>query len=118
MDFTSTNYPIENEYPKLVRDNIPDIIKLRTGEEPATRVLSDDAEYLEFLFKKVVEEATELQHSGEHNNLEEELADVLELVDAIMALKGLRREDIAKIQNEKRGKNGAFIKRILMLSKK
>lgn len=118
MDFISTNHPIENEYPKLVRDNIPDIIKLRTGEEPATRVLSDDGEYLEFLLKKAVEEATELCHSPEHGNLEEELADVFELLDAIMALRGLSREDIVKIQNEKRSKNGGFAKRILMLSKK
>jgi predicted house-cleaning noncanonical NTP pyrophosphatase (MazG superfamily) len=62
MEFVPTDHPIENEYPKLVRD----IIKARTGVSPEHRIASDDAEFESFLLKKVVEEATELQHSSEH----------------------------------------------------
>ena len=38
------------EYDKLVRDNIPDIIK-NNGDEPIYRILEDN-EYLEYLYKK------------------------------------------------------------------
>lgn len=117
MDFTPTNHPIENEYPKLVRDRIPEIIKSRTGIVPDQKILTDDQEYLDALLKKVVEESTELQHSGEHDNLEEELADVLELIDAILALKHKTLDEVRHIQKEKRTKNGGFEKRILMLRK-
>lgn len=117
MDFQPTNSPIENEYPKLVRDRIPEIIKKKTGIDVEQRILADDREYLDYLLKKMVEEATELQQSRQHNNLEEELADVFELIYAILKLKGKTIENIITIQKEKREKNGAFEKRILMLRK-
>jgi predicted house-cleaning noncanonical NTP pyrophosphatase (MazG superfamily) len=117
MEFVPTNYPVENEYPKLVRDNIPDIIKARTGIDPEQRIASDDAEFELFLLKKIVEEAIELQHSGEHNNLEEEIVDINQLIETLMRLRGKKAEEIRAIQEEKRSKNGGFEKRIIMLSK-
>lgn len=117
MEFMPTNLSIENEYPKLVRDNIPQIIESKRGKQPPQRMLSDDKEFLSYLLKKTVEEATELQHSVEHGNLTEELADILELIDTIVILQGLSKDDILAVQKEKRAKNGGFEKRILMLSK-
>ena len=81
------------------------------------RVAKDDQEFLDYLLRKMVEEATELEHSGEHDNLKEELADITELIETILKLKGMTREDIAAIQAEKREKNGGFNDRIIMLSK-
>jgi len=115
MDFKPTNLPIESEYPKLVRDNIPAIIKAKEGVDVKTRILEKDEEYLKYLLKKIVEEATELQHSGKEGNTQEELGDVLEIISAILKLKGWSMEDIIKVQKEKREKNGGFKKRILML---
>ena len=103
-----------SEYPKLVRDRIPEIIKEDTGMAPECRTLSDDAEFLEALLQKAVEEASELRHSSETGDLEEELADLSEVIDAILALKGRVAEDIRKIQEQKREKRGGFEKRILM----
>jgi predicted house-cleaning noncanonical NTP pyrophosphatase (MazG superfamily) len=117
MEFVPTDHPIENEYPKLVRDNIPDIIKERTGVGPEQRIASSDAEFEAFLLRKIVEEATELQHSSEHNNLEEEIADINEIIQALMRLRNKKPEDIEAVQLEKRKKNGGFEKRIIMLSK-
>jgi len=117
MEFISTDHPIENEYPKLVRDNIPAIIKARTGVDAELRIAKDDREFLDYLLRKMVEEATELEHSGEHDNLEEELADVCELIETILKLKGKTQEDILAIQRQKREKNGGFNDRIIMLSK-
>ena len=117
MDFSHTNYPIENEYPKLVRDLIPEIIKEKMGKYPETKILKEDGDFLNALLQKMVEEAVELQKSAENNNLEEELADIFEIIDAVLALQGKSREDIIQIQNEKRKKRGGFTKRILMLKK-
>jgi predicted house-cleaning noncanonical NTP pyrophosphatase (MazG superfamily) len=117
MNFEPTNIPIENEYPKLVRDNIPNIIKNRTGAGSDTRILSDDREFLEYLLKKMVEESTELKHSLVQGNMQEELADVFELITTLLKLKNWSIEDIISVQEEKRNKNGGFNDRILMLKK-
>jgi predicted house-cleaning noncanonical NTP pyrophosphatase (MazG superfamily) len=105
---------MESEYPKLVRDKIPEIIKDKTGIEPTYRTLEDDTEFLGALLKKATEEAAELQHSVENNNVEEELADLLEIIDTITSLRGKLIEDIEAIQIIKREKRGGFEKRILM----
>ena len=115
MDFVPSNLPIENKYPKLVRDRIPEILAAK-GLMAQTRVLNDN-EYLKYLLKKMVEESTELVHSLEKGNMEEELADVLELIDAILKFKGWQMEDIIAIQKEKRQQNGGFEKKILLLEK-
>jgi predicted house-cleaning noncanonical NTP pyrophosphatase (MazG superfamily) len=115
MDFKPTNLPIESEFPKLVRDNIPEIIKRKSGVDVPTKILESDEEYLKYLLKKIIEEATELQHSVEVGNMQEEFADLFELIQNVLKLKGWSMEDIAAVQKEKREKNGCFEKRILML---
>jgi predicted house-cleaning noncanonical NTP pyrophosphatase (MazG superfamily) len=115
MDFTPSDLPIEKEYPKLVRDRIPEKIKGK-GLTAKTRTLDDD-EFLEYLLKKMIEESMELAHSLEKGNMEEELADVLELIGAILNFKGWTMENIISIQKEKREKNGGFEKKILLLEK-
>jgi len=37
-----TNLAKEKIYPKLVRDNIPEIVGQKTGKEVKTRILADD----------------------------------------------------------------------------
>jgi predicted house-cleaning noncanonical NTP pyrophosphatase (MazG superfamily) len=117
MEFKHTNLAIENDYPKLVRDRMPEIIKQKEGIVIRSETISDDAVFLKYLAKKIVEEAIELQDSVSNGNLEEELADIFELIDNILKLKGKTTEDVVVIQNEKRGKNGGFEKRVLMLGK-
>ena len=107
----------QSEYPKLVRDKIPAIIKEMTGKDTETRILKTDEEFLDFLLQKMVEESIELQKSVANDNLEEELADIFELIYAILKLRGKSIDDIITIQKEKRGKRGGFDERILMLKK-
>ena len=57
---------MEKIYNKLVRDNIPEIIR-GNGEEPICRVLSD-TEYWNFLLRKDEEELIEVK---EANSVEE-----------------------------------------------
>lgn len=117
MEFVPTDHPVENEYPKLVRDRIPEIIEERTGTSPEQRTAADDREFESFLLRKIVEEAIELQHSAEHDNLEEEVVDINELIRTLLKLRNKKAEEIELIREEKKRKNGGFEKRIIMLSK-
>lgn len=91
---------------KLVRDNIPDIIRA-DGKTPVTRIL-DQEEYLNELDRKLQEEVAEYQADKSL----EELADILEVLSAICKARGYSREDLLKVRDEKRRKRGGFEKRI------
>lgn len=87
---------------KIVRDNI--IQKIRSHwENPQFRQVSWQ-EKLEFLFKKLVEEALELQKD---KNLEE-LADVEEVILALYTHLGWSREEVQEVRLQKLEKNGGF----------
>ena len=112
-----TNLEKENEYPKLVRDKIPEVVKENSGKIIKTRILEDDEEYSQFLMKKVEEEAHELANAEDKEHVMEEVADVLELIDAILEFHGVEMETVRKVQEEKAEKRGGFKKRILMLER-
>ena len=115
FEHTFTNHAIENEYPKLVRDRIPEIIRDEDGREVLVEVL-DDAGFEVRLKQKAVEEAVELSEAESDAHLLEEIADVLEILDELMALKGFTTERVKQVQDEKRNKRGGFGKRLLMLN--
>ncbi len=115
MSFKHTNYNFEREYPKLVRDRIPEIVKGQGGASARFRVIHDDEEFFEYLAKKLIEESMELRKSSVHGNLEEELADVFEVIDAILRAKKKKKKGIVAIQKKKRKERGGFEKKILML---
>ncbi|MBS3088719.1 nucleoside triphosphate pyrophosphohydrolase [Candidatus Pacearchaeota archaeon] len=120
---------------KLVRDKIPEII-IRDGGNPKSR-FADDEEFWQKLKEKLVEETNEFVESEN----EEELADIYEVLDAIInfdfgancrdnskSLENSRSEfsaqkldfkkfDKAKINEIKRKKfkeRGGFDKRIIL----
>ena len=115
FEHTETNLPLENEYPKLVRDLIPQRIKDNDDLDVPVRILSDDQEYLSYLLKKVAEEAEELSQAQTDANIQEEIADVYELIDAISKLKHWSVADLQAVQADKRAKRGGFDGRLLML---
>ena len=82
-------------YKKLVRDKIPEIIK-KNNETPITRVLSDE-EYLKELNIKIQEELKEYLESGDV----EELADLEEVLRAILDVKKVAYEEFEEIRNKK-----------------
>ncbi|MCM1286043.1 MAG: nucleoside triphosphate pyrophosphohydrolase [Acetobacter sp.] len=96
-------------YNKLVRDNIPDIIK-STGETAHIRMLNDD-EYIPELEKKLQEEVNEYLESRDIT----ELADVLEVIEALAKVHGRSLDDILKIKKAKCVKNGAFNDKIFLI---
>lgn len=109
-----SNLPNEGIYPKLIRDKIPAIIQA-DGKTVNTRILSNDEEYLEYLLKKVSEEAHEVSNTKTDSDLIEEIADLREVIDAILTLKGVAASEIDQVQNNKRINRGGFDLRLLML---
>lgn len=97
-------------YNKLVRDRIPEIIESK-NESCKTRIL-DDKEYLDELNKKILEEVKEYLESGSV----EELADIEEVLRAILEIKNCSYEDFENIRKTKVEKRGAFKKKIFLES--
>lgn len=80
-------------YNKLVWDNVPDIIRAK-GKDCEVRTLSDD-EYRIELLKKVEEEASALPETASKQELIDELADVVTVIEYIKKLEGISDLDIA-----------------------
>lgn len=96
------------KYNKLVRDKIPEYIR-QQGGKPVSHI-ADDQEYWQKLKEKLGEEATEFIVAEN----EEELADLLEVVDAIITYKQFDRQTIETTRNTKAQQRGIFEKRIIL----
>ena len=96
---------------KLVRDQIPAIIAA-DGGQPVTRVL-DQAGYEAALRAKLLEEAHEAQAAPD-GQLASELADVLEVLQALAAAHDMSWEDIVSEASRKRAERGGFDQRIFL----
>ena len=99
-------------YNKLVRDRIPEIIR-NNGEEPETRILSDE-EYKEELEKKLLEEYNEVLSTKTREERIEELADMLEIIKALALLEGSSLEEVCEVSKSKALKRGGFEKKIYL----
>lgn len=103
---------MEKIYNKLVRDNIPEIIKKDNGV-PVTRILSDD-EYKSELEKKLYEEYNEVLNAHESNERIEELADMLEIISSLATLENKTLNDVVEVAKQKNAKRGGFEKKIFL----
>lgn len=99
-------------YNKLVRDNIPEIIE--NNGQSAKTVILDSEKYTVALEKKLKEETKEYLHSREIM----ELADILEVVEALAKNQGSSFDEILELKKQKQEKNGAFDKKIFLVSVK
>ena len=93
---------------KLVRDRIPEIIEA-SGKYCVTEVLPQDA-YLRALDAKLNEELAEYQQSKSL----EELADLLEVMGAVVKARGYAWDELTRVRKEKRAQRGAFEQRIFL----
>ena len=103
-------------YNKLVRDNIPEIIR-KSGDEAKTRVLRV-GEYKKALLDKLAEEVAEVGKAKDKTELINELADVQEVMTAIYDAYGIKCDDVTTSALEKRNKMGGFKKKIFLISTK
>ncbi len=95
---------------KLVRDKIPEIIK-QDGKEPIVRLLNNE-EYLLELKRKLLEESAEFVKATDLTSMKEELADVLEVIQATIVAIGFDLQEIQRIQLSKQKDRGGFKEQI------
>lgn len=103
---------MKKTYNKLIRDRIPEIIRT-DGKDFEIEVMGE-IEYRIALMKKLVEEAQEAVQSNDEG-LATELADLYEVMDAILATWNIQREEVNSIQEERRRQRGGFERRIKLL---
>lgn len=95
-------------YNKLIRDN-----NVKIMEEKGCKVtyeILDNQRYGEELDKKLLEEVNE--YLADYST--EEMADVMEVIYAILEYRGVSMEEVEKVRIEKRNRKGAFQKRIFL----
>jgi predicted house-cleaning noncanonical NTP pyrophosphatase (MazG superfamily) len=97
-------------YNKLVRDKIPDIIK-KDGVKCKTHIATDD-EFRILLFAKLKEEVNEFMQ----NVCAEEIADILEVIEAIARVEGIGIDKIKEQKITKKSLRGGFDKKIILES--
>lgn len=100
-------------YNKLIRDKIPEITKA-DGWISETRILKTK-EFITELKKKILEEAKELNEGTDTKNLIEELADIQEIIDALLLENKVRFAEFRKIQTKKRQRRGGFKKKLFLI---
>ena len=95
-------------YHKLVRDRIPEIIEA-DGKVCICETLSDE-DYIYLLDQNLNEELAEYQESKSL----EELADLLEVMQAVAKARGWTLEELERVRANKAAKRGGFEKKILL----
>ena len=103
---------MHQEYNKLVRDRIPELIQ-KSGSQYDITTLSE-TEYRQALKDKLLEEAQEVAQSSP-DELVQELADLLEVIAALMEAHGIEDEHILLERDHKRTEKGGFEHKIKLL---
>src|SRR3990170_1169260 len=88
----------EMQNKKLIRDKIPEILEGK-GVKYVTHT-AHDGEYWEMLKEKLTEEVKEFIEFQS----EEELADILEVIDAICEFRRINRDELESLKIDKRKK--------------
>ena len=100
---------MRQKHNKLIRDRIPEIIR-QAGRECEVKTMSQ-SEYHQALLYKLIEEAKEAAEA-KPDNLVEELADVYEVIDAILANFKIDKNVVLTKQEQKRQNKGGFTKKL------
>ena len=97
-------------YDKLIRDRIPELMDA-DGVRYQVDVL-DDAAFRAALLEKLVEEAGEVRVAEGRSERVKELADVLEVVEALLEVEGVGWDEVRGVQEERRASRGGFQRRL------
>lgn len=96
------------KYSKLVRDKIPELIKSK-GEAMIMHT-AGETEYWQKLKEKLKEECEEFVK----DETQGEIADILEVIEAICAYKKFTPEEVSAIKAKKKEERGGFEGRIIL----
>ncbi len=92
---------------KLWRDNAPSMMEKNHGSTIYCRQLNDK-EYDEQLRIKLVEEMDEVVNAQSNSELKAEVADIYEVLDALMKMHHIEKKEVEEIQLSKRLERGGF----------
>jgi predicted house-cleaning noncanonical NTP pyrophosphatase (MazG superfamily) len=96
-------------YNKLVRDNIPDMIKAK-HENCEVRHITDVQELQQELFKKIREEAQSLSMTRNKNDFLSEYADLMVVLDTILEQLEVSKDEVVEARRQNLLKKGAYKK--------
>ena len=96
-----------------MRDRIPEII--RADGCICTTAIMPEEEYIQALREKLVEEALEAAATSDIPMLINELADVYEVMDALMAQYDITPASVLAAKEQRRSERGGFAQRIRLI---
>lgn len=95
---------------KLIRDNLPEMMRDQ-GIEVHEEVM-DDCQYIYALKQKLLEEAEEVAQASDPEDLLEELADAMEVIQSLAKTAGFSMQQLEKVRLKKRKLKGGFDQKI------
>lgn len=101
-------------YNKLIRDKQTEIMAAK-GVQCVTEIIPED-DFLSALQEKLYEEVEELFFATTEEEFIYEIADILEVINAIINEKKINPYEIEAAKTMKRQEKGSFSKRIRLLS--
>jgi predicted house-cleaning noncanonical NTP pyrophosphatase (MazG superfamily) len=103
-------------YNKLVRDKIPQIIESK-GKEFSTKILKHE-DYIKYLKEKAYEELDEYCAAATDGEAVEELADLLEVIRALVEQHESTFEEVEAVRKDKAVERGGFHGKVLLIEVK
>lgn len=100
------------QYNKAIRDKIPLVMK-RNGASYRVSKLSS-AKFKKELLKKVGEEASALPPLRKKDDIANELADTLDVIEAVRHIYGISKKTIRAHQKKAMARKGGFKKRLYL----
>ncbi len=101
-------------YEKLVRDGVPEFLtKINKAFE--VRQMPDDELFERELLRKIIEEAEELSIAQGRDSIIQEIADLLEVIDALKARNGITDAEVTAAKADRVMARGGFAERIMLL---
>jgi predicted house-cleaning noncanonical NTP pyrophosphatase (MazG superfamily) len=101
---------VRTTYGKLIRDRIPEILEAEGLRYEVVEL--DDAAFRTALLAKLREEAGEAAEARDADALARELADLYEVIDAVLDLHGLDSDAVRALQARRRAERGGFGRRL------
>ncbi|WP_324283092.1 nucleoside triphosphate pyrophosphohydrolase [Cyanobacterium aponinum UTEX 3222] len=103
-----------SKYSKLIRDNIPDLLD-KNNLSYQVKILNHD-QYKQGLKWKLIEEAGEVFATDNKEDLIEEIADVYEVIEAILEANNITSDDVNLVKEKKAKLKGKFRKKLQLLN--